>query len=541
MLHGDRVTARASASTAVDAPKARSSKCSSATTRTWSAACTRSAASGSWSPRTGASTRTCWCPPTSVARRKAGAGRRRRDRAAALAPARADRPRGRGAGQHDRSRAWRSRSRCASTISRSNSPRPRARQAKELPTEVRRTTIGGPRRPARAAARHHRRRDCARFRRRRVSASARASGFRLVVAIADVSPLRAGRRCARPRRARARHVGVFSAPRDPDAAGGAVERARARSNPHVDRLCMVCDMEVTAQGLDQAATASIRAVMHSQARLTYTKVWTWLRAAERGEALPAEAALLMPHLQNLYAVYRALAKSRVKRGAIDFETLEMQLEFDVHGKIVRDRAGARNEAHRLIEECMLAANVCTAEFLARSTSTRRCTACTKARRPRSSPLLREFLRDERSVSSAAATSRRPATTPSCWSASATGPTSRCCRRCCCARCSRRSTGPENVGHFGLAYAAYAHFTSPIRRYPDLLVHRAIKAGARRSALQAAGCVVGRARRALLHDRAARRRGDARRRELAQVLLHARQGRRRPTSARSAASRGSGCS
>ena len=146
----------------------------------------------------------------------------------------------------------------------------------------------------------------------------------------------------------------------------------------VDRLCMVCDMEITAAGAIKGYTF-YPAVMHSRARLTYTQVWEWLDApAERQRRRPA----LLPHLQNLYALYHVLAGARDKRGAIDFDTVELAIEFDDKGKITRIVPAPRNDAHKLIEECMLAANVCTAEFLAEQ-STPRSTACTRARRPTS--------------------------------------------------------------------------------------------------------------------------------------------------------------
>ena len=156
--------------------------------------------------------------------------------------------------------------------------------------------------------------------------------------------------------------------------------------PEVDRLCMVCDMDVTAEGRI-AKYEFYPAVMHSRARLTYTQVWSWLATPA---SAPRAAKALLPQLTDLYALFHALQRAREARGAIDFDSVEMQLEFDVQGKIVRIVPVVRNDAHRLIEECMLAANVCAAEFLARHKHPRS-TACTRARRRRSSPSLRDFL------------------------------------------------------------------------------------------------------------------------------------------------------
>ncbi len=130
--------------------------------------------------------------------------------------------------------------------------------------------------------------------------------------------------------------------------------------PDVDRLCMVCDMEVTAEGAIRKHRF-YPAVMHSRARLTYTQVWNWLADPK---SVTREAKALLPQLADLYALFHALKRAREARGAIDFDSVEMQLEFDVQGKIVRIVPVVRNDAHKLIEECMLAANVCTAEFLA---------------------------------------------------------------------------------------------------------------------------------------------------------------------------------
>jgi ribonuclease R len=191
----------------------------------------------------------------------------------------------------------------------------------------------------------------------------KGKGFRLVVAIADVSHyVHDGD--ALDRDARERGTSVYFPRRVIPMLPEALSNELCSLKPDVARLCMVCDMDVTASGTIKQYRF-YPAVMHSRARLTYTEVFNWLSAAQDDPTrVPPEATKLMPHLANLQALYRALAKAREKRGAIDFDTVEMQLEFDVQGKIVRIVPALRNEAHKIIEECMLAANVCTAEFLA---------------------------------------------------------------------------------------------------------------------------------------------------------------------------------
>ena len=175
--------------------------------------------------------------------------------------------------------------------------------------------------------------------------------------------------------------------------------------PLVDRLCMACDMQVDADG----AIRSYKfypAVMHSRARLTYTQVWEALSA--KSAKLPREMKALLPQLEDLYALYHALKQAREARGAIDFDSIEMQLEFDVHGKIVAVVPVVRNDAHRLIEECMLAANVCTAGYLER-TATRRSIASTRGRRRKSSPCCTTSSRAARSRCPVATARRRRTT------------------------------------------------------------------------------------------------------------------------------------
>ena len=299
----------------------------------------------------------------------------------------------------------------------------------------------------------------------------KGKGFRLVVAIADVSHyVRDGDPIDID--ARERGTSVYFPRRVIPMLPEALSNELCSLKPDVDRLCMVCDMEVTAQGLIRRYKFH-RGVMHSRARLTYTKVWNWLSARERNEPVPDEANALMPHLQNLYAVYGALAKSRVERGAIDFDTVEMQLEFDVHGKIVRIVPVMRNEAHRIIEECMLAANVCTAEYLTKNQHPA-LYRVHEGPTPEKLAALRDFLGtsglslgggDDPTASDYAELLERIRPRPDFA----------LLQTVLLRSLQQAQYRPENVGHFGLAYAAYAHFTSPIRRYPDLLVHRAVKA------------------------------------------------------------------
>ena len=183
--------------------------------------------------------------------------------------------------------------------------------------------------------------------------------FRLIVAIADVSHyVKDGD--ALDRDARERGTSVYFPRRVIPMLPEALSNELCSLKPQVDRLCLVCEMEITGDGVI-AKHKFYPGVMHSRARLTYTQVWNWL---SEPKSAPREAKAMLPHLTDLYALFHALKRAREARGAIDFDSVEMQLEFDVRGKIVRIVPVVRNDAHKLIEECMLAANVCTAEFLA---------------------------------------------------------------------------------------------------------------------------------------------------------------------------------
>jgi len=296
----------------------------------------------------------------------------------------------------------------------------------------------------------------------------KGKGFRLIVAIADVSHyVKDGD--ALDKDARERGTSVYFPRRVIPMLPEALSNELCSLKPDVDRLCMVCDMNVTADGRI-AKYEFYSAVMHSRARLTYTQVWNWLSDPK---AAPRTAKELLPKLANLYALFKALQQAREARGAIDFDSVEMQLEFDVKGKIVRVVPVVRNDAHKLIEECMLAANVCTAEFLARHEHAA-LYRVHEGPTPEKLAALRDFL-----GSCALALPGGATPTASDYASLLLRikdrPDYALLQTVLLRSLQQARYRPDNVGHFGLSYEAYAHFTSPIRRYPDLLVHRAIKA------------------------------------------------------------------
>jgi len=241
-------------------------------------------------------------------------------------------------------------------------------------------------------------------------------------------------------------------------------------NPEVERLCMVCDMMVTEDG-EVSAYQFYPAVMWSHARFTYNEVAAILANTRGPEALKRKARV--PDLLNLHEVYQALLKSRVRRGAVDFETVETQIVCDEAGRIEKIVPRTRNDAHKLIEEAMLAANVCSADFISHSKH-----AGLFRVHEGPTPEKKEILRNYLKVSGVGLTiSDDPA--PGEFQAIATAtkdrPDALQIHSMLLRSMQQAIYTPVNEGHFGLAFDAYTHFTSPIRRYPDLLVHRVIKA------------------------------------------------------------------
>ncbi len=293
--------------------------------------------------------------------------------------------------------------------------------------------------------------------------------YRLIVAIADVAHyVRDGD--AIDRDARDRGTSVYFPRRVIPMLPEELSNELCSLKGNVDRLCMACDMEISPQGAIRKY-AFYPAVMHSQARLTYTQVWSWL--SDPATAATAQATSLLPHLVTLHKLYGILAAARSKRGAIDFDTAELAIEFDDHGKITRIVPAPRNDAHKLIEECMLAANVCAADFLIQK---KQATLFRVHEPPPPDKLavLREFL--AMSALHLAGGERPTAADYAKLLESARARTDYDLLQTVLLRSlSQAQYRPDNEGHFGLGYEAYAHFTSPIRRYPDLLVHRGIKA------------------------------------------------------------------
>lgn len=240
-------------------------------------------------------------------------------------------------------------------------------------------------------------------------------------------------------------------------------------NPNVDRLCMVCEMRVMPDG-EIAKSRFYEAVMNSKARLTYEEVATILDDPD-GEVARRRAELV-PHLQALNEVFEALFAARSRRGAIDFESTETKILFSDERKIDRIVPVTRNRAHRLIEECMVAANVESAKLAERAQVP---TLYRVHQDPDTMKLqtLREFLA-LRGLSLGGGPKPRAGDFAKVLASARGRPDLMLVQTVLLRTMMQARYSPENTGHFGLALTHYAHFTSPIRRYPDLLLHRALK-------------------------------------------------------------------
>lgn len=244
-------------------------------------------------------------------------------------------------------------------------------------------------------------------------------------------------------------------------------------NPHVDRLALVCDMVIYSVGQRRGQVKAYQfyeAVINSHERVTYTEAWQYLQQPQSREA--ERIAHVGPHIKDLHSLFEILSEQRTARGAMDFDTVETKIITNDLGKIEQIVPLQRNNAHRLIEECMLAANTCAADFMLRN-KRNGLYRVHEGPTPTKLKALREYLRftglklngdDEPSSLDYADLVKRAKPREDY----------QIIQSMILRSMQQAIYSPINSGHFGLAYDAYSHFTSPIRRYPDLLTHRVIK-------------------------------------------------------------------
>ncbi len=301
------------------------------------------------------------------------------------------------------------------------------------------------------------------------SGKSAVTGWRLLVAIADVSHyVESG--SAIDVDAYDRATSVYFPRRVIPMLPEKLSNGLCSLNPEVERLCMVCDMMVAADG-EVSAYQFYPAVMWSHARFAYDQVAAILANTRGLDAIKHQDRVT--DLVNLHDVYQALLKSRIRRGAVDFETVETQIVCDESGHIERILPRKRNDAHKLIEEAMLAANVCSADFIGQSKHAG-LFRVHEGPTPEKIEILRNYLK---ALGLGMTIGDKPS--PGEFQAIASATKDRVDAQQIHSMLLRSMQQaiytPVNNGHFGLAFDAYTHFTSPIRRYPDLLVHRVIKA------------------------------------------------------------------
>ncbi|MBL5826715.1 ribonuclease R [Serratia fonticola] len=295
----------------------------------------------------------------------------------------------------------------------------------------------------------------------------RGGGWRLWVAIADVSYY------VRPRtalddEARSRGTSVYFPSEVVPMLPEVLSNGLCSLNPQVDRLCMVSEMTISASGR-LSSFKFYEAVMSSHARLTYTKVWHILQGDQE---LREQYHPLVKHLQELHALYKVLDQARAERGGIAFETEEAKFIFNAERRIERVEPTVRNDAHKLIEECMIMANVAAARFVEKHNEP----ALFRVHdRPSDDHIsaLRSVL-SELGLTLGGGLKPQPKDYATLMDEVSERPDREMLQTMLLRSMKQAIYDPENRGHFGLALASYGHFTSPIRRYPDLSLHRAIK-------------------------------------------------------------------
>jgi len=239
-------------------------------------------------------------------------------------------------------------------------------------------------------------------------------------------------------------------------------------NPEVDRLCMVCEMTISSTG-KLTGYKHYEAVMNSFARLTYNKVWNILQGHQE---LRQQYEPLVKDLEELHRMYLALEKSREQRGGISFETDEAKFIFNADRRIERVEQVSRNDAHKLIEECMILANIASARYVEKNNEP----ALFRDHDRPGDESIKSFrsVLNELGLTLPGGDKPQPVDYSALLSQIAGRQDHEMLQTMLLRSMKQAVYDPENRGHFGLALASYAHFTSPIRRYPDLLLHRAIK-------------------------------------------------------------------
>ncbi|MDR3431458.1 MAG: ribonuclease R [Rouxiella aceris] len=295
----------------------------------------------------------------------------------------------------------------------------------------------------------------------------RGGGWRLWVAIADVSYyVRQG--TALDAEARSRATSVYFPSQVVPMLPEVLSNGLCSLNPQVDRLCMVCEMTISAQG-KLTTSKFYEAVMSSHARLTYTKVW---HIIEGNEELREQYSPLVKHLQELHTMYKVLDQARAERGGIAFETEEAKFIFNAERRIERVEPTVRNDAHKLIEECMILANIAAARFVEKHNEPALFRVHDRPSDDHISAL--KSVLAELSLTLGGGMKPEPKDYAQLMDELKDRPDREMLQTMLLRSMKQAIYDPENRGHFGLALASYGHFTSPIRRYPDLSLHRAIK-------------------------------------------------------------------
>ncbi|PQQ28737.1 ribonuclease R [Photorhabdus hindustanensis] len=295
----------------------------------------------------------------------------------------------------------------------------------------------------------------------------RSGGWRLWVAIADVSYY-VRPQTALDTEARNRSNSVYFPSQVVPMLPEVLSNGLCSLNPQVDRLCMVCEMTVSAQGR-LSSYKFYEAVMNSHARLTYTKVWRMLQGDEE---LGEHYRPLVQHIEHLHELYQALENAREQRGAISFESEEAKFIFNAERRIERIEPIVRNDAHKLIEECMILANIAAARFVEKNGEP---VLYRIHDRPKEESIVNlRSVFGELGLTLPGGMQPTPKDYAQLMHQVAERPDHELLQTLLLRSMKQAIYDPENRGHFGLSLNSYAHFTSPIRRYPDLVLHRAIK-------------------------------------------------------------------